>query len=94
MLTTLLGLEPDAFNRRLRVVRPMLPEFVERLDVMRLAVGAAKVDLRFSRTAKDVTLEILRLDGELDVVVEQRPSDAKPSPPPKPASSTAAHAKG
>ena len=51
MLTTLLGLEPDAFNRRLRIVRPLLPKVVERVDLLRLAVGAAKVDLRFSRTA-------------------------------------------
>jgi hypothetical protein len=71
MLTTLLGLEPDAFGKRLRIVRPLLPESVERLDVLRLAVGAAKVDLRFSRTSTEVSVDVLRLDGDLDVSVEQ-----------------------
>jgi glycogen debranching enzyme len=94
MLTTLLGLEPDAFARKLRIVRPLLPNFVERLDVLRLAVGAAMVDLRFVRTAKDVTVEILRLDGELDVSVEQGPNEEKPARPSKKASSTATHAGG
>jgi hypothetical protein len=92
MLTTLLGLEPDAFSRRLRVVRPLLPEFVERLDVMRLAVGAAKVDLRFTRTARDVSVDILRLDGELDLDIEQGPSEAEPARPSKATASTASRA--
>jgi glycogen debranching enzyme len=94
MLTTLLGLEPDAFNRRLRIVRPMLPEFVERLDVMRLAIGAAKVDLRFTRTVKDIAVEILRLDGELDVSVEQPSSDGKSKRPPTPVPATTSRTKG
>ena len=93
MLTTLLGLEPDAFNRRLRIVRPLLPQVVERVDVMRLAVGAAKVDLRFTRTARDVNVGILRLDGELDVDIEQGPSEPEPSQAPKAASHTASRAK-
>ena len=93
MLTTLLGLEPDAFSRRLRIVRPMLPDFVERLDMTRLAVGAAKVDLRFTRTAKDVTVDILRLDGELDVDIDQQLSDAESSRPPKSESSTTSRVK-
>jgi hypothetical protein len=82
MVTTLLGLQPDAFSRKLRIVRPLLPEFVERLDVVKLRVGAAKVDLRFRRTAKDVTVDILRLEGELEVVVELEPDDTKPSQSP------------
>jgi glycogen debranching enzyme len=93
MLTTLLGLEPDAFSRKLRIVRPLLPEFVEGLDLLRLAVGAAKVDLRFSRTAREVSVEILRLDGELEVDIEQGANDTKPSRPAKATSSTASRVK-
>jgi glycogen debranching enzyme len=94
MLTTLLGLEPNAFDRRLRIVRPLLPEFVQRLDVLRLAVGAAKVDLRFSRTSRDVAVDILRLDGELEVKVEQGPNVERTPRPPGSASSRASHARG
>ena len=94
MLTTLLGLEPDAFGRRLRIVRPLLPDFVERLDVLRLAVGAATVDLRFVRTARDVTVEILRLDGELEVSVEQGANEEKPARAPKRASNRTTSVEG
>jgi len=93
MLTTLLGLQPDAFSRRLRIVRPMLPVFVERIDMTQLAVGAAKVDLRFTRTAKEVTVEVLRLDGELDVSVEQSANGTKPSPSPRAEPHTSSHVK-
>ncbi len=94
MLTTLLGLEPDAFGRRLRIVRPLLPDFVERLDVLRLAVGAATVDLRFVRTSRDVTVEILRLDGELEVSVEQGANEEKPTRAPKRASNRTTSVEG
>lgn len=89
MLTTLLGLEPDAFAKRLRVVRPLLPEFVNRLELRNLAVGAANIDLRFRRSASHVLVDILRVEGDLDVSVEQETGDAKTSPsetPPSPAS--------
>jgi hypothetical protein len=88
MLTTLLGLDPDAFGKRLRVVRPLLPEFVNRLEIRKLAVGSASVDLRFRRSASNVVVDILRVDGDLDVSVEQEAGDAKPSPSPTPPSPT------
>jgi hypothetical protein len=81
MLSTLLGLEPDAFAKRLRIVRPLLPELVNRLDVQRLAVGEAKVDLRFRRTSEQVVVDILRVDGDLDVVVEHDSTEMNASQP-------------
>ncbi len=72
MLQTLLGLKAEAFEKRLRIVRPILPHFLETLDIQRLKVGKAELDLRFSRTEKNrVDVTILRQDGELDLCVEQ-----------------------
>jgi glycogen debranching enzyme len=71
MLTTLLGLEPDAFANQLRIVRPLLPPSVNRLDVRQLRVGEATVDLRLRRTAHEIAVDILRVDGELDVIVDR-----------------------
>jgi glycogen debranching enzyme len=71
MLTAALGLQPDAFARRLRIVRPILPAYVSRLDLRRVRVGDARVDLRFQRGAEDaVTVEMTGLAGELDLSVE------------------------
>jgi glycogen debranching enzyme len=71
MLTTLLGLKPEAFDRRLRVVRPVLPQQMERLTLRGLRVGPAKVDLHFAAGAGGkVDVEVLGKHGELEVAVE------------------------
>jgi glycogen debranching enzyme len=71
MLATALGLQPEAFDRRLRLVRPMLPETVDDLEVRRLRVGHGVADLRFRRGAGErVDVEIVRVDGDLDVIVD------------------------
>jgi len=71
LLETLLGLVPEGLERRLRVVRPMLPDFVDELEVRGLRVGAAKTDLRFTRQTKGETdVEVLTIEGQLDIQVE------------------------
>jgi hypothetical protein len=71
LLTSLLGLEPEAFDRRLRVVRPLVPESVSRIELTGLRVGGASVDLRFTRADHDrAKVEVVKTMGKLDVVVE------------------------
>jgi glycogen debranching enzyme len=54
LVEVLLGLVPEAFERRLRIVRPLLPNFVDRLEVRRLRVGSATADLKFERISEGV----------------------------------------
>ena len=72
-LRHLLGLEPDAGERRLRVVRPVLPGLAGWLELHDVAVGEARVDLRFesqpSPAGAHPRVEVLRVRGDLDVVV-------------------------
>jgi hypothetical protein len=71
MVETLLGLMPEAFERRLRIVRPILPDFINRVQVKRLRVGEASVDLLFERSQDNACkVQVLRVEGALDVVVE------------------------
>lgn len=71
MLENLLGLIPEAFEQRLRIVRPMLPEFVSHMKVSKLSVGDAQVDLKFTRGTDGHTIaEVLHVEGPLDVVGE------------------------
>ena len=70
LLTTILGLEPEAFERRLRIVRPMLPANVNRVEISQLLVGTASVDLRFERDGDNTAVYTVHLEGYLDVVVE------------------------
>jgi len=65
-----LGLSPDALEKRLRVVRPSLPRWLERVDVTGLEIGNARIDLRFERVGERVTLADARIDGDMEVVLE------------------------
>jgi len=70
LLESLLGLVPEACERRLRIVRPQLPRVVSWLELRHVRVGAAHVDLRFERAEGEVHARILDVHGELDVSVE------------------------
>jgi glycogen debranching enzyme len=70
LLTTLLGLEPDGFEYRLRIVRPKLPQGVNRVEVHGLEVGKSRIDLLFERDGDQVAVRVPKVTGELEVVVE------------------------
>jgi glycogen debranching enzyme len=72
MLINGLGLKPDGLERRLRVRRPSLPGWVNRVDIEGLAIGGGRVDLRFERTGAgdSVALTDARIEGDVDVVLE------------------------
>ncbi len=75
MVETALGLVPDAFERRLRIVRPTLPDFVHDLELHDLRVGDARADLRFERTAETrVAVDVLKIEGDLEILVQPAPS--------------------
>jgi glycogen debranching enzyme len=65
-----LGLSPDAFNRRLRIVRPSLPRWLGEVEVTGLELGDARIDLRFQRVDDAVTLADTRIEGDAEVVLE------------------------
>ncbi len=71
LLTSLLGLMPNAFSRRLRVVRPVLPRHVDELEFRRVKVGNASVDLRFVR-GKDgaVQVDTANQNGQIEIHIE------------------------
>ncbi len=71
ILANLLGLEPDGFDKRLHIVRPLLPNGLDHLTVRRLRVGKATVDLNFQRDVHGARVEVLKVEGELEVQVDK-----------------------
>jgi glycogen debranching enzyme len=71
MVTTLLGLKADAFNQQLLVIRPILPDFVDRIQVRNLRIGKGSVDINFERSEREAcAVDVVNVQGELEVVVE------------------------
>jgi glycogen debranching enzyme len=71
MMSSLLGIRADAYNQRLRVIRPVLPSFVNELDFRRIKIGDSQIDLHYERTSNgDVKVDVLKNTGSIKVEVE------------------------
>jgi glycogen debranching enzyme len=70
LLASGLGLCPEGLERRLRVVRPSLPDCLSRVELTGLRVAGATIDLRFERSDAEVALVDAHVDGDLEIVVE------------------------
>ncbi|HEY7061090.1 MAG TPA: glycogen debranching N-terminal domain-containing protein [Chloroflexota bacterium] len=70
MLRTALGLQPDACEQRLRIVRPHLPDWLHWVAVHNLRVGDARVDLRYERSDAKTLVAVTDKRGDLTVTVE------------------------
>jgi glycogen debranching enzyme len=73
MLTAGLGLVPDGLRGTLRVMRPSLPRHISRLELHGLRIADSTVDMVFERVTgrpDRVALTDVRIDGEVDVVLE------------------------
>ncbi len=62
-----LGLCPDAVQKRLYIVDPQLPPFLQRARVKGLRVAGAEVDLLFERRGTETATEVEAVRGDLAV---------------------------
>jgi glycogen debranching enzyme len=69
LLEAALGLEFDAVNGEIRLRNPYLPEFLNEVILRDLQLGASTVDLRVRRHGEDVSLEVLRRRGQIQVSI-------------------------
>jgi len=70
VLTTVLGLVPDAFAKKLHVVRPRVPEWLDWVEIQGLAVGASHVDLHFERSAGLTLAAVTSKAPDVQVIIE------------------------
>jgi glycogen debranching enzyme len=72
LVTGGLGLVPDALAGRLRVRRPSLPHWLDRIVVRNLRLADSRIDLLFERSASggQVALTDARIEGDIEVVLE------------------------
>ncbi len=67
MAQAMLGLCPDAPNGRLKIVRPVLPDWLRQVRVRGLRVGDGAVDLFYERRAGRTSVVIDGIRGPLEV---------------------------
>jgi glycogen debranching enzyme len=69
MLEAALGLEFDAARSEIRLRNPHLPAFLNEVTLRQLQLGHSTVDLRIARHGDDVSLEVLRRRGKIQVSI-------------------------
>ena len=69
LLQCCLGLRIEATRARLSFSQPVLPPFLEHIEIKNLRIGDAAVDLSLERHEKDVGINILRREGRVEIVV-------------------------
>jgi glycogen debranching enzyme len=69
LLEASLGLEFDAARGEIRLRNPRLPAFLNEVVLRELQLGSSSVDLRVRRHGEDVSLEVLRTRGRIQVSI-------------------------
>src|SRR6266478_5902247 len=69
LLEAALGLEFDARRGEIRLRNPRLPTFLNEVFLRDLQLGPSSVDLRVRRHGDDVSLEVLRTRGQIQVSI-------------------------
>jgi hypothetical protein len=69
LLEACLGLEVDAAARRVRFRRPVLPPFMDEIEITNLEVAGASLDFVLRRHGDDVGLDLRRREGKLEVLI-------------------------
>lgn len=69
LLGASLGLDILGAENLVRIVRPSLPEYLDTVRIEQLRVGEGTIDLEFHRYEKDIGVNVLRRDGEIDVAI-------------------------
>jgi glycogen debranching enzyme len=69
LLEAALGLEFDAERGEIRLRNPRLPAFLNEVILRELKLGPSSVDLRVRRHGDDVSLEVLRRRGQIQVSI-------------------------
>jgi glycogen debranching enzyme len=69
LLEAALGLEFDIQRGEIRLRNPRLPAFLDEVILRELQLGPSSVDLRVRRHGDDVSLEVLRTRGQIQVSI-------------------------
>ena len=66
-----LGIRIDGIRNRISLVRPALPAFLNDVGIANLRIGAARADLHLTRHGEDVSVKVLRREGEVEILISE-----------------------
>jgi hypothetical protein len=64
MLTSILGIRPSAPQKELNIFNPVLPPWLDHLQIQNLGIGKSRVDLDFTRRGNRTFCNVVHITGE------------------------------
>jgi glycogen debranching enzyme len=69
MVRSFTGMTADAPNGKLYIVRPRLPDWLERCEIVGMRVGSARVDVTFGSRDGVTATQVPRKEGDIEVLI-------------------------
>ena len=69
LLGAMLGLFPDARENRLSLIHPLLPPWLDRVEIRDLRLGSSSLDFVVSRGSQTAAVELLSRRGDAELIV-------------------------
>ncbi|AKB49833.1 Glycogen debranching enzyme [Methanosarcina barkeri str. Wiesmoor] len=70
MLTSSLGIAPDALNNRLIIKKPHLPSWLDNVQFNHVKVGNTLTDLNFKLVEEETLVNVSKKGGDINVLIE------------------------
>jgi glycogen debranching enzyme len=71
LLSAMLGLAPDARRNRLNLIQPVLPSWLDWVEIRDLRLGGSSLDFVVSRGSQTAAVELLSRRGDAELVVRR-----------------------
>ncbi len=71
LIQSMLNMEPDAQSRKLRILNPKLPNWLNVLEMHDLKVGDSSVSIEFRKTSKGLVIDVFNKKGKLDIIIRK-----------------------
>jgi glycogen debranching enzyme len=71
LIAGMLGLVPAANEKRLTLERPVLPDWLQWLELHGLRLGKSRVSLRAAQGREGAAIELLARDGDVEIIVRR-----------------------
>ena len=71
LIQSMLNIEPDAQSNKLRILNPVIPEWLDSLKLKNISIGKSFIDLEFNKSSSGLVIAVPEKRGKLDVIIRK-----------------------
>jgi len=71
LIQSMLNIEPDAQNNKLRILNPVIPDWLDSLKIKNIRIGKSFINLEFNKSSGGLVIAVPEKRGKLDVIIRK-----------------------